>query len=87
MTPSKPSSSSGSTEPVKREPVVRRTVYRYHQDLVREQLGEGKLFRMKSAGTYVMHPSGAFVRTDKDRRSVKERKRAKREAREKAAAA
>jgi len=77
MSPSKPSTSSGSAESGKR------TVYRWTQELIRQRLGEGKPFRMKSGGVYVMHPSGAFVRMDKDRRPVKERKRARREARQK----
>jgi len=37
--------------------------------------------------TYVVHHCGALVRTDKDRRSPKERKRARREARAQKAAA
>jgi len=48
-------------------------------------LKANSLFRTSDGHTFAVHPSGAFVRTDKDRRSVKERKRARREAREKAA--
>jgi len=42
---------------------------------------------MRSGGVYAMHPSGAFVRLDKDRRPVKERKAARRELRAQAQAA
>jgi hypothetical protein len=38
-------------------------------------------FRTSDGHTFAVHMSGAFVRTDKDRRPVKERKTARREAR------
>lgn len=60
-----------------------RRVYQYNQGVVRKHLPEGQnVFLMKSGGGYAMEPkSGAFVRVDKDRRSKKERQRARREAR------
>ncbi len=64
---------------------------------LRKQLKIAPAFRMQSGGTYTMQTvrdssgkrvlTGAFVRVDKDRRSVKERKRARRELRGVATAA
>ncbi|MDD5199275.1 MAG: hypothetical protein PHC88_05675 [Terrimicrobiaceae bacterium] len=44
----------------------------------RSIVGEGKRFRMRDGAVYAQHPSGAFVRTSKDRLSVKDRKAARR---------
>jgi hypothetical protein len=48
----------------------------------RSVLKEGQAFETYDGACYALHPSGAFVRTtNKDRRSKKERNRARREAR------
>lgn len=52
----------------------------------REHLKEGTNFRTADGHRYGVHPSGAFVRMDKDPRSPKQRKKARREARERQAA-
>lgn len=49
-------------------------------------LREGQRFRMRSGGLYIVEAGGAFTRLDKDRRPVKARKRARREARKAKAA-
>ena len=66
---------------------VRLTGILYGADTLREHLNpENPLFEMRDKKVYGLHPTGAIVRIDKDRRSVKERKRARREARAKGAA-
>lgn len=59
-----------------------RTVRFYSTELVRKYVDpERPVFRMGDGTPYAQHESGAFVRMNKDRRPVKERKRARREAR------
>ena len=74
-------------EPIKKitgRRVARRTVYVWAQDWLTKKVDPEKpLFRMKDGALYALHKSGAFVRPDKDERTVKERKRLRRKAREK----
>jgi len=63
-----------------------RTIFMWTQDLLRTtpvlKDQAVKAFESRSGAKYAMHPeSGAFVRLDKDRRSPKERKAAKRQQR------
>jgi hypothetical protein len=64
-----------------------RTVFAWSQDFLNTTPAlkdqKVKAFQSVSGAKYAMHPtSGSFVRLDKDRRSPKERKAAKRAARE-----
>lgn len=55
---------------------------RQHIEYSPGQMREGDTFEMRDRANYVAMHCGAIVRIDKDRRSVKERKRARRAARE-----
>ena len=63
-----------------------RTVFVWTQDFLKNTPAlkdqDVKAFESRSGAKYAMHPKhGAFVRLDKDRRSPKERKAAKRQER------